>query len=59
MNFLVKVACAAHLTSCPISSPVEKEFVAKDQADCYAKVENMIAQFKYKSRDFKIQCRQK
>lgn len=58
MNFLVLVACIGS-THCPMSEPVKREVVAKNEQHCRSLAVQVIKSYGYKPSDFSIKCEPK
>lgn len=58
-QFIVKVLCAAHLTTCPIPNGYKSALPAKDKTECEHRAKTVIAAYGYKSKDFTVSCEKK
>lgn len=58
-QFLVKVACLAHLSACPIPNGYKATISIDSKDKCERAARTVIASYGYKSSDFAISCQEK
>ena len=57
MNFLIKVACAVGIASCPLPKPITRTIQASDVTECRTMATTFIAALSYNPKHFVIECK--
>ena len=58
-EFIVTIACLAHMKACPIPEGAVSTYPAKTVQECQNNATKVIAAFGYKATDFRVKCSEK